>query len=100
MAELHKEYTKMQATRDPTLLDEAAKHTKTLHNCISFARFDAKYQTESQTLLAELVYLNCLVTMLLLKQVSSRIATISCTILTVSGRVGSGAHGLSARAFR
>ena len=98
VAELCKEYTEVRAIRDPTLLDKAAKHAKMLHNRINSACFDAKHWTESQTLLAELVHLNCLVAMLLLKQVSSGIATVLCTILTVSGRVGSGACDLSVRA--
>lgn len=99
VAELCKEYTKAWATWDPTLLGQAIKHVKTLYNCINSACLDVKHQTEFQTLLAELVHLNCLVVILLLKQISSGIAIVLYTILTVSGWVRFGAYDLSARAF-
>ena len=98
VAELHKEYTKTWATQDPILLDQAIKHVKTLYNHINSACLNAKHRTESQTLLAELVHLNCLVVILLLKQISSGIAAVLCTILTVSGWVRFGARDLSVRA--
>ncbi|MCJ1263682.1 hypothetical protein MMC22_003552 [Lobaria immixta] len=53
---------------NPAHLDEVAANAKKLHNRISSARLHIKYKTKSEILLAELVFFNCLVTTLLLKQ--------------------------------
>ena len=61
-------------------------HAKKLHNQVNTAYHKAKHKTDSEIFLAELVYLNCLVATLLLKQVSTGIVNILYTILIVVGQ--------------
>ena len=82
MAELQKEYIKACRTHDPTLLKKAKEHAKILHDRINTARLNVKHRLESDTLLVELVFLNCLVEILLLKQINTGIANVLCIILT------------------
>lgn len=85
MAELQKKYTKACQMHDPTLLKETKDHAKALHNPILSACFDTKHKPKSETLFAELVFLNHLVVTLLLKQISTGIANLLYAILTAIG---------------